>query len=59
MTTSAEKISALEWGIYALELKIKEAGYNQNNPLVMLVIVETKGKINVLTEMKAELGAKE
>jgi len=56
MTTTAEKINALEWGIQALKIAVEKTA-NSPNQLVRLVIREAEGTIDILTEMKKELEA--
>jgi len=61
MTTTKEKIEALEWGIKALEAKIGVLEFevkpgNENILSVLMTRICTE-KIVILTEMKAELEA--
>jgi len=56
MTTTAEKIEALRWGIEALESKIADA-VDENELLVFLGVGIAQKHIRALPEMKKELEA--
>jgi len=56
-TDTARKISALEWGIHALEIELQQS-VDISSRFVQLIRKEGQEKINVLTKIKAELEAK-
>ena len=56
MVTNEQKITALEWGIAALELRVKESANNPNST-TQLIRRDTKEQIIILRKMKTDLEA--
>lgn len=56
MVTNEQKITALEWGIEALELRLRDSA-NNPNPIIQLLRRDTKEKIIILRKMKTDLEA--
>ncbi len=54
MVSNEQKTEALEWGIEALELRVRDSA-NNPNPIVQLLRRDTKEKIIILKKMKTDL----